>query len=123
MENKKIKVFVLIFLIVALGFFLRIYNIDNTPPGVYPDEAVNGIDALRANASGDYQWFYPDNQGREGLMMNLIAILFKFFGVSVLTLKLPAIIFGTLAILGTYLLGKELFNTRIGLMSSFLAAV
>jgi 4-amino-4-deoxy-L-arabinose transferase-like glycosyltransferase len=123
MQNKKAKVYILLFLIITLGFFLRIYNINNTPPGVYPDEAVNGQDALLANATGNYQWFYPSNQGREGLFMNLIAILFKFFGVSVLTLKLPAIIFGTLTIYGTYLLGKELFNVRVGLISSFLIAV
>ena len=123
MANKKTSIYILLFLIIALGFFLRIYNIDNAPPGVYPDEAVNGQDALNANATGNYQWFYPSNQGREGLFMNFIAILFKFFGVSVLTLKLPAIIFGTLTIWGTYLLGKELFNTRIGLISSFLTAV
>jgi 4-amino-4-deoxy-L-arabinose transferase-like glycosyltransferase len=123
MENKKIRVFVLVFLIVALGFFLRIYNISNAPPGVYPDEAVNGMDAVTANQTGDYQWFYPANQGREGLMMNLVALCFKLFGISVLSLRLPSIVFGTLAILGTYLLGKELFNTRVGLISSFLVSV
>lgn len=123
MENKKIKVFTLLFLIIALGFFLRVYNIDHTPPGVYPDEAVNGMDAVTANQTGDYQWFYPANQGREGLMMNLVALCFKLFGISPLTLRLPAIVFSTLTILGMYLLGKELFSTRIGLIGSFLTAV
>lgn len=119
----KTKTIILLTLIIALGLFLRIYNINNTPPGVYPDEAVNGIDAINA-MNGDWQWFYPANQGREGLFMNLIAICFKLFGISVLTLKLPSIIFGTLAVLGTYLFTKELFrNRRIGLISSFLIAV
>lgn len=122
-SDKKRYVWILLVLIIALGFFLRVYNINNTPPGVYPDEAVNGIDAMTANDTGNYQWFYPANQGREGLFMNLIALLFKLFGVSVLTLKLPAIIFGTLTILGTFLLAKELYNYRVGLISSFLVAV
>lgn len=131
MKNKKIATYFLLFLIVALGLFLRIYNIDNVPPGVYPDEAVNGEDALRALETGQFQWFYPANQGREGLFMNLIALCFKLFGASVLTLKLPAIIFGTLTIWGTYLLTKELFQTclpegrkeRLALISAFLVAV
>jgi len=123
MQNKKTKVYILLFFIIVLGFFLRIYNIDNAPPGVYPDEAVNGEDALRALNTGNFQWFYPANQGREGLMMNLVALCFKFFGASILSLKLPAIVFGTLTILGAYLLGKELFNTRVGLISSFLVSV
>jgi len=122
MENNKIKIFGLLFLIIAAGFLLRIYNIDSVPPGVYPDEAVNGEDAVRAIHTGNYEWFYPANNGREGLMMNLIALCFRLFGISVLTLKLPSIIFGTLAIFGIYLLGKELFNTRVGLISSFLVS-
>jgi 4-amino-4-deoxy-L-arabinose transferase-like glycosyltransferase len=121
---KKIKIYALLILIISFGFFLRIYNIENTPPGVYPDEAVNGEDALRANETGVYQWFYPANQGREGLFMNLIAFSFKFFGASIFTLKLPNIFFGTLTIIGVYLLAKELFKSeRIGLISSFLTAV
>jgi 4-amino-4-deoxy-L-arabinose transferase-like glycosyltransferase len=123
MPNKKISVSILLFLIIFLGFFLRVYNIDNTPPGIYPDEAVNGQDAIRANNTLNYQWFYPANQGREGFFMNLIALCFKLFGVSILTLKLPAIIFGTLTVLGTYLLAKELFKKEsLALIAGFLYA-
>lgn len=121
--NKK-TTYLILFLIIALGFFLRVYNIESAPPGVYPDEAVNGEDAIRAIATGDYQWFYPANNGREGLFMNLIALCFKFFGISILTLKLPSIIFGTLTIWGTYLVTKEIFQKeRIGLIAAFLVSV
>ncbi|PIP26732.1 MAG: hypothetical protein CO140_03695 [Candidatus Moranbacteria bacterium CG_4_9_14_3_um_filter_40_7] len=123
MENKKKLIYFLLFLILSLGLFLRVYNIENTPPGIYPDEAINGEDAIQANNTGNYQWFYPANQGREGLFMNLIALCFKLFGISILTLKLPAILSGTLVILGIFLLGQEIFNKRIGLISSFLVAV
>ncbi|MFA5777663.1 MAG: glycosyltransferase family 39 protein [Parcubacteria group bacterium] len=122
-KNKKVATYILLTLIIALGFFLRVYNISSAPPGLYPDEAVNGTDALQANDTGEYQWFYPANNGREGLFMNIIAMCFKLFGASVLTLKLPSIIFGTLTIFGTYLLAKELFGKRVGLISSFLVAV
>lgn len=123
-KNKKIFYTLVLIGILALGFFLRTYNIENTPPGVYPDEAVNGEDALRAINAGDWRWFYSANQGREGLFMNLIAICFKLFGVSILTLKLPTIIFGTLTIWGTYLLTKEIFKKeRFALISAFLVAV
>lgn len=120
----KTKIYILLVLIIALGAFLRIYNIDNAPPGVYPDEAVNGIDAARAAETGNFEWFYPDNNGREGLYINVIAIFFKFFGISVLTLKLASIFFGTITIWGVYLLGKELFrNERVGLIAAYLTAV
>lgn len=121
--NKR-TTYLILFLIIALGFFLRIYNIESAPPGVYPDEAVNGEDAIRAIATGNYQWFYPANNGREGLFMNFIAFCFKLFGISVLSLKLPSIIFGTLTIWGTYLVAKEVFKKeRIGLIAAFLVSV
>jgi len=124
MKNKKKFTVILIILIVALGLFLRIYNINNTPPGIFPDEAMNGEDAIKANDSGNYELFYPANEGREGLFINLIALSFKLFGISIFTLKLPAIIFSVLTILGTYLLTKELFKKeRVALISSFLVAV
>lgn len=116
----KPKTYLLLFFIIALGFFLRIYNIQNVPPGVYPDEAVNGMDALSA-LKGNWQWFYEANNGCEGLFMNMIAVCFKFFGISVLTLKLPSIIFGTLTILGTFLLTRELFRKdSLALISAYL---
>jgi len=121
MKIKKTDV-VLLVLIVALGFFVRFVNINHTPPGVYPDEAVNGMDAINA-MHGQWQWFYTANNGREGMFMNLIAICFKIFGISILGLKLPGIIFGTLTVLGVFFLARELFkSTRLGLIASFLVA-
>ncbi len=131
MKKNKSWIYVLLFAIVALGFFLRFVNIDHTPPGVYPDEAVNGIDAVTANNTGNYQLFYTANNGREGLFMNMVAMCFKLFGISVMSLRLPAILCGTLTILGTYLLTKELFTPffsatrkeRIALIAGYLVAV
>jgi hypothetical protein len=109
--------------IVAIGLFARSYHISSLPPGVYPDEAVNGTDAINANETGNYRLFYVNNYGREGLFMNLIAIGFKLFGVSVITLKMWAVFFGTLTVLGMILLSREFWNTwRAGLIAGFLYA-
>lgn len=111
--------------ILLLAVFLRVYNIDNAPSGIYPDEANNGTNAYDAMISGDYQWFYPDNNGREGLFLNMIGISFKLFDVSMFSLKLPSIIFGVLTVLGVYLLCRELFRTKphLALIASYLTAV
>ncbi len=120
----KTKTIIFLILIISTGLFLRIVNINHAPPGVYPDEAVNGMSALTANKTNHYQWFYPSNNGREGLFINLIALSFKLLGVSVLALKLPSIFFGTLTIWGVYLLSSELFKSKqLGLISAFLLAV
>lgn len=109
--------------IIAIGFFARTYHLSSLPPGIYPDEAVNGTDAINALETGNFRWFYANNYGREGLFMNLIALGFKLFGVSVLTLKMWAVFFGTLTILGIVLLAREFWNTwRAGLVAGFLYA-
>ncbi|MCA9364615.1 MAG: hypothetical protein KC736_01850, partial [Candidatus Moranbacteria bacterium] len=103
----------LFFLIFLCAIALRVYNIDTAPPGIYPDEAVNGMNAYDALTSGNYQWFYPDNNGREGLFVNLIALSFFLFDVSFFSFKLPSIFFGVLTALGTGLFAYEMFySTR-----------
>ncbi len=109
--------------IFAIAILARTYHITTLPPGIYPDEAVNGTDALNALETGHFQWFYPNNYGREGFFINLIALGFKIFGVSVITLKMWSVLFGILTVAGVMLLARELFGThRAGLIAGFLYA-
>lgn len=109
--------------ILVLAFLIRIWNIEGVPSGLYPDESVNGIDALRALETGDFRLFYPNNYGREGLFINLQALAIGLFGPEVWALKLWSVIFGTLTVWGTYLLARELWGKRnLALVASFLVA-
>jgi len=108
-NKKQIARWGLIVIILITAFFLRGWNIENLPAGIYPDEAVNGTDALKANETGEYHWFYTNNYGREGLYINLIAFSVKIFGNTVWGLKFWAIVFGTLTVGGIWLLSRELF--------------
>jgi len=109
--------------ILILAFSARLYHIDTLPIGIYPDEAANGVDALHALETGNYQLFYTANYGREGLFINLQALSIKIFGNTLLGLKLWSILFGTFSVFGIYLLGKELFQRRIaGLFGAFMLA-
>lgn len=98
--------------ITLFAFALRSYHIDSIPAGLYPDEAINGIDAIEANETGNYRLFYPNNFGREGLFINLQALSLLVFGIDIPALKLWSGIFGSLAALGTGLLAWELFRSR-----------
>lgn len=132
--NKKIKeapksdisrktYIILAVLVVLAALLLRSYHIGALPPGIYPDEAVNGVDAITANAAHVWKAFYENNNGREGLFMNLIALSFSLFGVSIASFKMWSILFGTLTVLGMTLLGEELFaSRRAGIIAGFLTA-
>lgn len=110
-------------LILLLAFFLRTWNIDDIPGGLYPDEAMNGTNAIEANETGHYKLFYEDNFGREGLFINLQALAIKYLGVSIPALKLWSAIFGALTALGIGLLALELFGRRsAALAAAFITA-
>ncbi|MDP2838109.1 MAG: glycosyltransferase family 39 protein [Candidatus Moranbacteria bacterium] len=109
--------------IILLAFFVRIYHIESIPVGLYPDEAANGVDAIHAIETGTYQLFYPANFGREGLFINIQAFFISIFGNTITGLKFASILFGTLSVLGIYLLGKELFHRRgLALLAAFMLA-
>ncbi len=102
----------LIFLlaILALAAFFRFWDLTNVPPGLYPDVAINGNDAQSALENRDFKLFYPENNGREGFFINLIALSFWIFGPSIWAMKLVAAIIGFLTVAGMYFLTKEVFR-------------
>ena len=119
--TKKSLGIVILGTLLVIGFFLRFANIEHIPAGLYPDEAMNGVDALRAIETGEFQWFYPNNNGREGLFINLQALAIMLFGATIPALKFFSALFGTLTILGVFLLAKELWHQRsVALFSAFL---
>src|SRR3989338_9660055 len=90
--------------IIPLAVFFRFYQIDSFPPGLYPDEAMNGNNALSALEAGSFKVFYPENNGREGLFINLQAISVGLFGNNPWSLRIVSAIIGTLTVIGLYLL-------------------
>lgn len=120
-DNKKI----VILIILLIATFFRLWQLDIVPPGIYPDEAINANEAI----SSAGKIFYPENNGREGFFINLIAMSFSIFGISIWSFKIVPAIIGILTVLGLYLLTKELFgylsknSTFIALLSSLFLAV
>lgn len=110
-------------LIIVLAIFFRFWQITSTPPGLYPDEAMNGVNALDSLKTGDFKVFYPDNNGREGMIVWLDAMTIKILGARAWALRVPTALAGVFAVLGLYFLLKELFDRRIALASSFFMAV
>ena len=106
----KHKELVLVACILAVAVFFRFYQITEIPIGLYPDEAMNGNNALEALETGEFKIFYPENNGREGLFINIQALSLYLFGNEAWVLRVVSAFFGTLTVLGLYLLTKELFR-------------
>lgn len=110
---------VILILILFLAVFFRFFKLSSLPPGLYPDEAINGNQALQQPG----KIFYPENNGREGLFVNILALSLHLLSPSLFSLRLSSAIFGTATVFGVYLLGKEFFSKEAGLASAFLMAV
>lgn len=119
---KSQKTLALLCLIIGIAAFFRFYQLDRIPPGLYPDVAINGTEAIEGLRSGQFKLFYPENNGREGLIIWLDALSIYLLGASVYALKFPAALAGVLTVVGIYFLGKELFG-RKGECASLLASL
>lgn len=122
---KRSSVLLLVILIIAT--FFRLYHLGSIPSGLYPDEAMNGNNAVQAleavPPAGGFKVFYPENNGREGLFINIQAAFINFLGAKPWVLRLPSALFGILTVLGLYFLGKELYSKNIGLLAAFFLSV
>ncbi len=118
----------LLLIVLIIATFFRLYQLQSAPPGLYPDEAMNGNNALEAIRTGDYKVYYPENNGREGLFINIQAQFLRALlplnnnQPEPWMLRLPSAIFGILTVLGLYFLAKELFEKKTALLASFFLA-
>lgn len=120
---RKYNVF-FVFLIMMIAIFFRLFNLASTPPGLYPDEAMNGNNALEAIDTGNYRVFYPENNGREGLFINIQSFFVNIFGNEPWTLRFASAMFGSFTILGLYFLTKQLFQKEsAAMLAAFFMAV
>lgn len=108
--------------ILLVAGFLRLNRLGAIPPGLYRDEAMDGCNALEALETGRFQVFYPEDNGREGLYINVAAGFVRVWGNRAWVLRLPAAIFGILTVWGVYQLAAELESVPAGLLAAFFLA-
>lgn len=111
--------------ILILGAGLRIVGLEQSPPGLAPDEASNSYDAYSIWHTGRDQHgvFLPTvmralNDYRMPLFMYTQAPLVGAGGLTVFNARLAAAFWGGLAIAALYRLGKEWFNLPVALASA-----
>jgi 4-amino-4-deoxy-L-arabinose transferase-like glycosyltransferase len=112
----------LLLLILGYAAFLRLHQFTTLPPGQFHDEAMNGCNVLEVLETHQFKAFYPENNGREGLYINIATVFVRLFGNLPWALRLPAALFGILTVWAVYLLGAELFSKSCGLLSAFFVA-
>lgn len=120
------KVLILLIVVTAVAGILRFTSLSKYPPGLYPDEAMNGNNALEALKTGNFKVFYPENNGREALFINIQAFFMDLVGErEPWVLRFPSAVIGTLTVVGFFLLLLEfswLMRLRSPLVLPFLGS-
>jgi len=115
---------VLVASLTALAAVLRVLALGEIPPGLYHDEAFNGLDALGVRVfTGQWPVYFAANRGREPLFIYLIAATVSLFGRTPGAVRLAATLCGTLTIPATYLMVRTWFNERVALLSAAILTI
>jgi 4-amino-4-deoxy-L-arabinose transferase-like glycosyltransferase len=109
--------------VLALAFFLRVYLLPSVPFGWHPDEAVKGIMAREVLAGKAFPVFFSAFTGRDALYVYLEAATFVLFGEGMLAGRLLSAFIGVLTVGMTYVVGRAMFNRRVGWLAAGLMAV
>ena len=111
----------LLLIVLVIGAGLRFHGLGKLPPGLYQDEAYNGLDALEV-IGGARPLYFPANNGREPLFIYLVAASVGVLGRTPFAVRWPAAVIGVLTLPATYMLGRVLLGKRVGLMALAVAA-
>ena len=115
---------VVFILVLAVGTYFRVHQLGEVVPEMVSDQAEKLLDVSDV-LSGDTKIFFPRNTGREGLQMYLIALTARLFGtgISFLSMKIGTVFLGILMLPFMYLIGVELGNRRVGLLTMFFSGI
>ncbi len=107
----------------VLAMALRFPNLENAPPGLWFDEAEEGLlgqqllqpDAVHHAFIGGYYTMGT-------IYLYVLGIIIKFLGAGIWQLRLLPAIGGSLTVPMLYVLGTRLYNWRVGLIAGGLLA-
>ncbi len=111
-----------VLLATLLAAILRLYSLDRLPPGLYRDEAFNGLDALNVIA-GQRPVFFEANNGREPLFIYLTAASISLLGRSPLAVRLVAALLGTLTVPASYAMARQWLDRQGAVLTALLTAI
>ena len=119
---------VILIAILIIAAFVRFYDLDSLPFGVWYDEAVNGLEAQRILDDPNYQPLYMRPTNSPSHFMFLISFSFRLFGVDIFPVRAVSAVFGVAMVIAAYLFGREFFagaiaHRRLALVLAFLIAV
>lgn len=125
------RVWVILFIIIALGSFIRLWKLGSIPPHLTPDEAALGYNAYSILKTGKDEYgvsmpliFKSFGDFKPGLYIYTAVPPILVFGLNEFAVRLPSVVAGVLGILIVFLIVRELWkNDNLALLGAFLLAI
>lgn len=128
------RTLILLFTILLIGLILRFYKLGDFPSGFHRDEAFLGYNAYSIlktgkDMSGNLLPLHLQSFIYSPAVYSYLSIPFiRLFDLNIFSVRFASAFFGSLTVILTFFLVKELFRnnnnkTRISLLSSFLIAI
>jgi 4-amino-4-deoxy-L-arabinose transferase-like glycosyltransferase len=109
--------------VTAVGFGLRYWHLTEIPSHVDNDVALMGWYSLRLIQTGQTNWFGMLASDHSLVEHQLLAWSMRLFGENHYGVVMKSVIAGTLTLPVVYLLGREMFNRRVGLIAMVLLTI
>lgn len=120
----------ILFFILLIAILVRVLFICSAPNGIHEDEAGLAYDAYCISEYGvdrylNHNPVYLTNfgGGQSVLYAYITAFFIKLFGFNLFVIRLPAILFGIISIIVSYLIVKKFKGTNVGLLFAFFIAI
>jgi len=111
---------VIALLILAAG--LRVWQIDQVPPGLHHDEVINGEIVENDIFAGHPAIFYATG-GREGLFHLTLAAALRLIGYSSIGFRFAGFFWGMIGLAAIYALANRLLGRRVAFITLAFAAI
>lgn len=110
--------------VMALGAFFYFYRLDALPAEMTSDHAEKILDTYDI-LHGKFSVFFERNTGREPLQFyaNALVVWLGLAPLDMLALKIVGATAGVLTLPAVFLLAREMFDAKVGLLAAFLFAV
>ena len=120
LKTLKNTTYLLLFGIVVFAAAIRFYQISSLPVSLYWDEVSTGYNAYSIATTGKDEFgismpllFKAFNDYKMPVNIYLSALPIKLFGLNELSVRFTSAFFGTLTVLITFFLVKEIFTKEI----------
>jgi len=110
--------------ILVIGAFFLFHDLNEVPAEMTSDHAEKLLD-IKDVLDGKRPIFFPRNTGREPAQFYLTVFFMRLFGWDLghFSLKWVTALIGWLTIPALFLLARELFNDKVGLLAAFFLSV